>query len=66
MKPLSILVFSVFAYLGLLGRLQWATLHTVFLEGNFEKMCGIHWENMCSLYFCTDSSSLVNVSPWNT
>ena len=46
MKPLSIVVFSVFAYLGPLGRLQWATLYTTLLEENFEEMSEIHWGNM--------------------
>ena len=35
-----------------------------FLQENFMEMSEIHWENMFYPYIYTDSSSLVNVSPW--
>jgi len=63
MKTLSILFFAVYAYLGPLGWLQWTRLHTTLLEENFEEMSENHWGNMFHPYFCTDSSSLVKVSP---
>ena len=66
MKTLLILVFSVFASLGSLGRLHWTILHTTVLPENveeyLEKMTEHHWENMYYPYFCTDSSSVFNVS----
>ena len=34
------------------------------MEENFMELSEIHWENMFYPYICTDSSSLVNVSPW--
>jgi len=62
MKTVSILIFQ-FCILRLLGRLQWTRLHTTLAEENIEDMSENHWENMFYPYFCTDSSSLVNVSP---
>ena len=34
------------------------------MEENFMELSEIHCENMLYPYICTDSSSLVNVSPW--
>ena len=34
------------------------------VEENFMEFSEIHWENMFYPYIYTDSSSLVNVSPW--
>ena len=61
MKPLSSPAFSMLAYLGLCGRLNWKT-H--MLTENFMELSEFHWENMFYPYIWTDSSSLVNVSPW--
>ena len=51
MKTLSFIVFSVFAYLDPLGRLQWPRLHTTLLEESFEEMSENYWENMFYDYF---------------
>ena len=40
------------------------TMKQHFLQENFMEMSEIYWENMFYPYICTDSSSLVNVSPW--
>ena len=40
------------------------TMKQHFLQENFMEMSTIHWENMFYPYIYTDSSSLVNVSPW--
>ena len=61
MKTLSSLFVSVFAYLVPLGQLQW---NNHFLQEKFIELSEIHWANMFYPYIYTDSSSLVNVSPW--
>ena len=64
MKSLSNRDFSVFSYLGNLGPLQWWNVHIQLLEENFEKIREFNCRNLFIAYFCTDSSSLVKVSPW--
>ena len=61
MKTLSSLVLSMVVFLGLFSRLNWKKQ---MLKETFMEMSEIHWENMCYPYSCTDSSRLVNVSPW--
>ena len=61
MKTLSSLVFSMFAFLGLSGRLKWKK---PMLKETFMEVSEIHWETMFYPYICTDSSSSVNVYPW--
>ena len=61
MIPLSSLVISVFAYLGPLG---WLQREKHLGNINFMEMSDIHWETMFYPYIYSDSSSLVNVSPW--
>ena len=34
------------------------------VKENFMEMSEIHWDSMFYPYICTDSISLVNVSPW--
>ena len=60
-KPLSSGAFSMFAFLGLFGQLNWKQQ---MLKETFMEMSEFHWENMFSPFKCTNSSSLVNVSPW--
>ena len=43
MKTLSSLTFSMFAYSGLFGLLNWKTQ---MLKKTFMEMSEIHWENM--------------------
>ena len=43
MKTLSSLVFSLFAFLGLLGQLNWKEQ---MLKETFMDLSEIHWENM--------------------
>ena len=69
MKAPSDSDFSVFSHLGNLvpkweNPLQWTNTHIRSLEENFEKIREFHWKNLFITYFCTDSSSLVKVSPW--
>ena len=64
MKSPSNRDFSVFSYLGNLGPLQWRNVHIRLLEENFENIREFHCRNLFITYFCTDSSSLVKVSPW--
>ena len=64
MKAPSVRDFSVFSHLGNLGPLQWTNIHIRSLEENFEKIREFHWKNLFITDFCTDSSSLVKVSPW--
>ena len=59
----SILVFSVFAYLGPLLGAQRATLHTTLLDKNFEEISENHLDNTYYASFCGDSRSLNKVSP---
>ena len=40
------------------------TMKHHYLQEKFIELSGIHWENMFYTYIYTDSSSLVNVSPW--
>ena len=61
MIPLSSVVISALAYLGPLGWLQWKK-HLV--PENLMELSDVHWKNMFYPYIYTDSSSLVNVSPW--
>ena len=61
MIPLSSLLISVFAYLGPLG---WLQRKSTWCNMNFMEMSDIHCETMFYSYIYTDSSSLVNVSPW--
>ena len=61
MNTLSGLVFSLFAYLGLSGRLKWKK---PMLKETFMEVSEIHWENMFYPYICTDSSISVYVYPW--
>ena len=56
---------TVFTDLGnFLGPLQWTNIHVRSLEENFEKIREFHWKNLFITYCCTDSSSLVKISPW--
>ena len=52
-----ILVFSVFAYLGPLGRLHRTRLQKTLLEEYLDEMSENHLENMYYVYFFTDFSS---------
>ena len=64
MKAPSVRDYLVFAHLGNLGPLQWTNMHVRFLEENLVKIREFHLRNLFITYFCTDSSSLVRVSPW--
>ena len=64
MKSPSNRDFSVFSYLDNLGPLQWRNVHIQLLEEDFEKIGEFYWRNLFITFFCTDSSSLVKVSPW--
>ena len=61
MKTLSNLVFSVFH---ILRQIRPATINQPLLKEHFMEMSEINWENILYPYVCTDSRSLVNVSPW--
>ena len=61
MKTLSSPTFSMFAYSGLFRLLNW---QKQMLKKTFMEMSEIHRESMFYPYICTDSSSLVNDSPW--
>ena len=56
MKILSILVFSVFAYLRPLSLMQWTRPYKTLLQKTLK--------NMLYPSVCTDSSSIVDDSTW--
>ena len=60
MKTLSSLLFSVC----ILRPIRPVPMSTHLLQENVMGMSEIHWENMFYPYIYTDSSGLVNVSPW--
>ena len=58
------LVQSYFVSVCMLRPIRQAKMTTPLLQETFIEMSEVHWENLFYPYICTDSISLVNVSPW--